>query len=97
MFDCALNDGDEDGDYPFVVHGLTGDQLTTKSASALKGLALCHWNNYGATLAISHDASSQSIYNNPNLYPQIFPWLFPYVFGGINSTKLSNKLHTVIF
>ena len=93
-FDRALDDGVEDGDCPFVVHGLTGDQLTTKSASALKGLALRHWNNRGAALAISHDASPQSIYNNPNLYPQIFPWLFPYGFGGISSTKLSDKLHT---
>ena len=93
VFDDALDDGIEDGDCPFVVHGLTGDHLTTKSASALKGIALRHWNNHGAALAISHDASPQSIYNNPNLYPQIFPWLFPYGLGGISSTKLSDKLH----
>ena len=93
VFDNALDDGVEDGDCPFVVHGLTGDHLTTKSASALKGLALRHWNNHGGALAISHDKSPQSIYNNPNLYPQIFPWLFPYGLGGIGSTKLSDKLH----
>ena len=46
-------------------------------------------------LAISHDDSPQSIYNNPNLYPQIFPWLFLYGLGGIGATmtKLSEKLH----
>ena len=95
VFDDALDDGVEDGDCPFVVHGLTGDHLTTKSASALKGIALRHWNNHGGALAISHDTSPQSIYNNPNLYPQIFPWLFPYGFGGIGSTNLnlSDKLH----
>ena len=38
VFDDAPDDGVEDGDCPFVVHGLTGEQLTAKSASALKGL-----------------------------------------------------------
>jgi uncharacterized protein DUF6570/helitron helicase-like protein/PIF1-like helicase len=93
VFDDAPDDGVEEGDCPFVVHGLTGDQLTTKSASALKGIALRHWNNRGAALAISHDASPQTIYNNPSLYPQIFPWLFPYGLGGIGSTKLSDQIH----
>ena len=93
VFDDAPDDGVEDGACPFVVHGLTGEQLTAKSASALKGLALRHWNNHGGALAVSHDASPQSIYNNPSLYPQIFPWLFPYGFGGVGSTKLSDKLH----
>ena len=68
VFDDAPDDGIEQGDCPFVVHGLTGDQLTTKSASALKGIALRHWNSRGAALAISHDALPQSMYNNPSLY-----------------------------
>jgi hypothetical protein len=42
VFDDAPDDGIEEGDCPFIVHGLTGDQLTTKSASALKGIALHH-------------------------------------------------------
>jgi hypothetical protein len=50
VFDDAPDDGVEDGDCPFIVHGLTGDQLTTKSASALKGIALRHWNCHGAAL-----------------------------------------------
>ena len=93
VFDDVLDDGVEQGDCPFVVHGLMGDQLDTKSVTALKGIALRHWNNHGGALAISHDASPQSIYNNPNLYPQIFPWLFPYGLGGISVTNLSEKLH----
>ena len=93
VFDDTLDDGVEDRDCPFVVHGLTGDSLTTKSASTLKGLSLQHWNSNSSALAISHDKTLQSIYNNWNLYPQIFPWLFPYGFGGISSTKLSDKLH----
>ena len=93
VFDDALDDGVDQGDCPFVVHGLIGEELDTKSVTALKGIALRHWNNRGAALAISHDDSPQSIYNNPNLYPQIFPWLFPYGLGGIGAAKLSEKLH----
>lgn len=93
VFDDAVDDGVEAGDCPFVVHGLTGEQLDTKSVNALKGIALKHWNNRGGALAISHDASMQSIYNNPNLYPQIFPWLFPFGLGGIGAAKLSEKAH----
>ena len=93
VFDDAPDDGVQQGDCPFVVHGLMGEQLDTKSITVLKGIALRHWNNRGAALAISHDASPQSVYNNPNLYPQIFPWLFPYGLGGIGATKLSEKLH----
>ena len=93
VFDNALEDGVDQGDCPFVVHGLTGEQYNTKTINALKGLALRHWNNHGGALAVSHDSSAQSIYNNPNLYPQIFPWLFPYGLGGIGGTSLSNKAH----
>jgi PIF1-like helicase/Helitron helicase-like domain at N-terminus len=93
IFDNALEDGVDQGDCPFVVHGLTGEQYNTKTINALKGLALRHWNNNGGALAVSHDSSAQSIYNNPSLYPQIFPWLFPYGLGGIGGTSLSNKAH----
>ena len=93
IFDNTLEDGVDQGDCPFVVHGLTGEQYNTKTINALKGLALRHWNNNGGALAVSHDASAQSIYNNPSLYPQIFPWLFPYGLGGIGGTSLSNKAH----
>ena len=61
VFDDALDDGVEQGDCPFVVHGLMGEQLDTKSVTALKGIALRHWNNHGGALAISHDASPQSM------------------------------------
>jgi hypothetical protein len=42
---------------------------------------------------MSHAAEPESIYNNPNLYPQIFPWLFPYGLGGIGNGALSEKAH----
>lgn len=92
-FDNASDDGVSDGECPFLVHGLTGDQLATKTVETLKGIALRCWNNNGGALAISHDAMPLSIYNNPSLYPQMFPWLFPYGLRGIDSTTLSSKLH----
>ncbi|KAF8222662.1 hypothetical protein L208DRAFT_1200091, partial [Tricholoma matsutake] len=93
IFDNAVDHGVQEGNCPFIVHGLTGDQYDTKSLNALKGIALRHWNNCGAALAVSHGSSPLSIYNNPNLYPQIFPWLFPYGLGGIGATALSDQAH----
>ena len=81
------------GDCPFVVHGITGEQLTTKTVAAHKGIALQHWNNKGPALSVSHASQTQSIYNDPGLYPQIFPWLFPYGLGGIGTTLLSDKAY----
>jgi hypothetical protein len=92
-FDNGDEEGVDEGECPFIVHGLTSDQMTTKSVEALKGIALRHWNNNGAALGISHGAQALSMYNNPGLYPQAFPWLFPYGLGGIGSTSLSDKAH----
>jgi hypothetical protein len=93
LFDSTTADGVDEGPCPFVVHGVTGGQLATKTVAALKGIALKHWNSEGAALSMSHAAEPQSIYNNPNLYPQIFPWLFPYGLGGIGNGTLSEKTH----
>jgi hypothetical protein len=78
VFDNTVDDGVSDGDCPFLVHGITGDQVPTQTVETLKAIALKHWNNKGGVLSVSHSAAVQSIYNNPNLYPQMFPWLFPY-------------------
>ena len=92
-FDNGEEVGVDDGECPFIVHGLMNEQYETMSVEALKGTALRHWNNGGGALAVSHSAKSQSIYNNPSLYPQAFPWLFPYGLGGIGTTALSEKAH----
>ena len=92
-FDNGEEVGVDDGECPFVVHGLMGEQYETMSVEALKGIALRHWNNGGGALAVSHSAKSKSIYNDPGLYPQAFPWLFPYGLGGIGATGLSDKAH----
>jgi hypothetical protein len=93
LFDDGDEEGVDEGMCPFVVHGFTGDQMTTKSIETLKGIALKHWNNNGGALAVSHGAHTLSMYDNPSLYPQAFPWLFPYGTGGIGSTALSEKAH----
>lgn len=93
MFDDEVDDSTEAGDCPFVFHGLTGEQLGTKSVNALKGIALRHWNNDGGIQSIGQSSKLESIYKNPELYPQIFPWLFPYGLGGIGLTTLSDTAH----
>lgn len=92
-FDQEVDDRVKQGSCPFVVHSITGEQMLPKTVPALKGIALRHWNNEEAALAVGHSVEMQSIYNNPNLYPLIFPWLFPYGYGGIGTTKLSEKSH----
>jgi len=92
-FDNGKEVGIDDGECPFVVHGLINEQYETMSVETLKGIALRHWNNRGGALAVSHSAKSKLIYNNPGLYPQAFPWLFPYGLGGVGSTALSDKAH----
>jgi len=92
-FDNGEEVGVDDGECPFVVHGLLNKQYETMSVEALKGVALRHWNNGGGALAVSHSAKSKSIYNDPSLYPQAFPWLFPYGLGGVGTTTHSDKAH----
>ncbi len=94
IFDNEEEDGTELGACAFTVHGLTGDQLQTLSANAIKAKALQHLNNYGKMLAIGHSEQPESIWNNPQLYSQMFPWLFPYGLGGIGSVStISIKEH----
>jgi hypothetical protein len=84
--DIEEEDGTETGACPFVVHGLTGDEYSTKSIKALKAIALKHLTGNGKILAIGHASHPESIYNNPQLFPQMMPWLFPYGLGGIGNT-----------
>jgi hypothetical protein len=43
-------------------------------------------------LGIGHDSAPQSMYDNPQAYPQMFPWLFPYGYGGIGQLSFKKKL-----
>ena len=89
----AVNDNEDEegtdaGKCSFVVHGLTGEEYSTKSLKAMKAIALKHLTSDGKILAIGHASEPESIYNNPQLFPQMLPWLFPYV---INDSK---QIHT---
>ena len=93
VFDQDEEEGTEEGDCAFTVHGLTGETLNSMSPNAMKILALRHLNNNGKILAVGHSDKLESMWNNPQLYPQMFPWLFPYGpgLGGIGASNISHK------
>jgi hypothetical protein len=102
--DNEVDEGTETGKCPFVVHGLTGEEYTNKSVKALKAIALKHLTSNGKILAIGHAEQPQSMYNNPQLFPQIMPWLFPYGLGGIgndlqkgNLSDIAHKKHLLMY
>jgi hypothetical protein len=91
VHDNLEEDGTVEGQCSFTVHGLTGEAYNSMTPSALKAMALRHLNSGGKVLAVGHSDQLQSMWNNPELYPQMFPWLFPYGMGGIGSTHISHK------
>ena len=96
VFDQEEEKGTEEGECSFVVHGLiglTGETLNSMSPNAMKILALRHLNNNGKILAIGHSDKLESIWNNPQLYPQMFLWLFPYGLGSVGASNISHKEH----
>ena len=94
VHDMDEEDGTEEGECAFTVHGLTGEQLNVMTANAVKAKALQHLNSSAKFLAIGHDEQPESIWHNPQLYPQMFPWLFPYGLGGVGSpTGITEKGH----
>ena len=72
VHDLEAEDGTEEGDCAFTVHGLTGQQLEIMTTNAVKIKALQHLNSRGKFLAISHGEQPESIWHNPQLYPQCF-------------------------
>src|ERR1700730_11215919 len=91
--DMGEEEGTTEGECPFVVHGLTGEELHAKGEhpKTMKMLAMAHL-KAGKVLAIGHGENPESLYNNPQLFPQMFPWLFPYGLGGIKNVRQSNAL-----
>ena len=99
------DDSDEDGvvhgECPFVAHGVSADDLQTKSVEELKGLAMRHFNANGRVLAVDASSKPCSLYHNPQLYPQMFPWLFPYGLGGLGTcstmSESAHKRHLLLY
>jgi hypothetical protein len=87
IHDMEEEDGMTEGPCPFIVHGITGEELLTKTIKTIKAIAL----------AIEHAETPELIYGNPQLFPAILPWLFPYGLGGIgqqeHKPKLSSMMH----
>jgi hypothetical protein len=55
VHDNENEDGASSGDCPFVVHGLTGEELETKSIKALIAIAMDHMAKNQKVLAIGHE------------------------------------------
>ena len=85
-------EGTTEGACPFVVHGLTEDELLRMKTKDLKSAALQHLMNGKFVLGIGQASTPESLYNNPQLYPKMFPWLYPYGLGGLNNAFLQNSL-----
>ncbi|KAF9470700.1 hypothetical protein BDN70DRAFT_821011, partial [Pholiota conissans] len=71
-FDDEDEIGTAEGPCPFTVHGLTGEEYENITISALKIKALQHLERGGKSLAIGHEENPQSMYDNPQIYPQMF-------------------------
>src|SRR5882762_7938415 len=97
VHDMEEGDGTAEGPCPFIVHGLTGEEFSTKTMKTIKVIALQHLTSERKILAIGHSETPESIYGNPQLFPSMLPWLFPYGLGGIGQTehkyKLSSMMH----
>jgi hypothetical protein len=104
VYDNEVEEGTETGKCPFVVHGLTGEEYSTKSVKALKTIALRHLMSNQKILAIGHHEEIESIYENPQLFPQMMPWLFSYGLGGIGNvfqlgktSGIAHKRHLLMY
>jgi hypothetical protein len=51
----------------------------------LKSVSWNHLLKGGTALGIGRSNEPESIFKNPQLYPQAFPWLFPYGLGGVEN------------
>src|ERR1700733_1476964 len=96
IHDMQEEDGTTEGSCPFIVHGLTGEEFSTKTMKTIKAIALRHLTSEGKILAIGHAETPESIYSNPQLFPSMLPWLFPYGLGGIGQTEHKHKLSSMM-
>ncbi|KAF8574125.1 hypothetical protein K439DRAFT_1373297 [Ramaria rubella] len=97
IHDCEPEEGTAEGECPFVVHGITGDELPIHNTEKLMAIAMEHLKNEGRMLGVGQASQPASIYDNPQLYPQAFSWLFPYGLGGVGNmngaVKVPDKIH----
>lgn len=80
------------GDCPFKVNGLVGGDLEDMSLTARRAAAVHHLRTGGHVLSVGRSESAESMYDNPQLYPQTHPWLFPYGSGGLGTARLRGMM-----
>ncbi|KAJ7016377.1 hypothetical protein C8F04DRAFT_981778 [Mycena alexandri] len=73
VHDLENDSGTEIGPCPFTVHGLAGTEYEQMDMQAVKAKALNHLMAEGKTLGIGHSAQPESMYDNPQAYPQNVP------------------------
>jgi hypothetical protein len=82
-------DSTSDGSSSFIVHGLTGDQLSNMwkddDQKTIRMEAMKYFTRGGKVLGIGKSEKLESLWNNPQLYPSMFSWLFPYGYGGLGN------------
>ncbi|KAJ7028454.1 hypothetical protein C8F04DRAFT_964008 [Mycena alexandri] len=84
--------GTTTGQCPFTVHGLSGAEYEQMDMQTVKTKALNHLMAEGRTLGIGHSVKPESMYDNPQAYPQMFPWLFPYGLGGFENQHIVGRI-----
>lgn len=76
------------GPCPFILHGLTGENLMSVSDSkSIKALCLQSLTKGQKVLSIGRSEKPENTFFNPQLYPRMFPWLFPYGYGGLDNDR----------
>ncbi|KAJ7030896.1 hypothetical protein C8F04DRAFT_1211613 [Mycena alexandri] len=69
-----------------------GTEMGQCPFTTVKTKALNHLMAEGKTLGIGHSAQPESMYDNPQAYPQLFPWFFPYGMGGFENAKIVGRV-----
>jgi len=96
VFDMEEEEGVHDGDCPFVVHGITGENYSTLGKDAVRALALQHLITDKNILFVGHGSKPESMFKNPQLFPSMMPWLFPYGLGGIGNSKIIGPMSSTV-
>lgn len=87
-YDNDDDEGVEKGECPFVVHGLTIEQLENlDDVEIIKAIAVRGLQTGQGVLAIGRSDDAENTFLNPQLYPKMFPWLFPYGLGGLQNLR----------
>ncbi|KZV94291.1 hypothetical protein EXIGLDRAFT_715631 [Exidia glandulosa HHB12029] len=83
---------DNDNSCPFAINGVAYDFLTADNLDAVKATTWNHMIRGGSALAVPHGPSPDTLWHNPDLFPNMFPWLFPYGVGGVCNARIQGGI-----